>query len=155
MSTIYSVIRAETPEQIQECYNVRIKVFVHEQQIPLELEIDEYDPKCLHWLASALDTSQEQSRLPLGTIRLYRLPNTSIGKLGRLAVDLSARGLGLGRKLVETMEEDAKQSGITFIDVHSQVDKRTFYEKLGYHVVDDEVFVEDGIDHIKMGKSLI
>jgi predicted GNAT family N-acyltransferase len=102
-----------------------------------------------------LDTSQEQSRLPLGTIRLYRLPNTSIGKLGRLAVDLSARGLGLGRKLVETMEEDAKQSGITFIDVHSQVDKRTFYEKLGYHVVDDEVFVEDGIDHIKMGKSLI
>jgi predicted GNAT family N-acyltransferase len=42
MATNYSIVKAETPEQIQECYNVRIKVFVHEQNIPLDLEIDEY-----------------------------------------------------------------------------------------------------------------
>jgi predicted GNAT family N-acyltransferase len=69
-------------------------------------------------------------------------------------VDQSARGLGLGRKLVEALEKDALKLGISFIDCHSQVDKRFFYEKLGYQVTDDNIFVEDGIDHIKMGKSL-
>lgn len=113
-----------------------------------------YDPKCVHWLATALDSPQRRSRLPLGTIRLYHVPNTSIGKLGRLAVDLSARGLGLGRKLVEAMEEEALKLDINFIECHSQLDKRPFYEKLGYHVVDGNIFIEDGIDHIKMGKSL-
>ncbi|KAG2185304.1 hypothetical protein INT44_002094 [Umbelopsis vinacea] len=154
MSTDYSIVKAETPEQIQDCYAVRINVFVHEQNIPLDLEIDEYDPKCYHWLATAANSTQRRSRLPLGTIRLYHVPNTSIGKLGRLAVDLSARGLGLGRKLVEALEKDALTLGITFIDCHSQIDKRPFYEKLGYHVIDGNIFVEDGIDHIKMGKSL-
>ena len=60
-------------------------------------------------VATALDDSQ-QSRQALGTVRLYHIPNSSIGKLGRLAVDLSARGLGLGRRLVEALEEDAKFS---------------------------------------------
>jgi hypothetical protein len=36
------VLRAECSKEIQDCYKVRIKVFVHEQNIPLELEIDEY-----------------------------------------------------------------------------------------------------------------
>lgn len=85
---------------------------------------------------------------------MYRIPNSSIGKLGRLAVDLSARGLGLGRMLVETLENDAKSLNISTIDVHAQVDKRAFYERLGYHVTDETVFIEDGIDHVKMAKIL-
>jgi predicted GNAT family N-acyltransferase len=36
------VSQATSPQDIQSCYHVRIKVFVHEQNIPLELEIDEY-----------------------------------------------------------------------------------------------------------------
>lgn len=71
-----------------------------------------------------------------------------------MAVDTSARGLGLGRKLVEALEKDARSFNITTIDVHAQIDKRAFYERLGYRVVDETVFVEDGIDHVKMGKSL-
>jgi len=55
---------------------------------------------------------------------------------------------------VEAMEEEALKLDITFIECHSQVDKRPFYEKLGYHIVDGNIFVEDGIHHIKMGKSL-
>jgi predicted GNAT family N-acyltransferase len=100
-----------------------------------------------------LDASQ-QSRQALGTVRLYRIPNSSIGKLGRLAVDLSARGLGLGRKLVEALEQHAKTIGMTSIECHAQVVKRSFYEKLGYHVMDETVFVEDGVEHVKMGKLL-
>lgn len=52
------------------------------------------------------------------------------------------------------MEEEALKLDINFIECHSQLDKRPFYEKLGYHVVDGNIFIEDGIDHIKMGKSL-
>ncbi|KAJ2964118.1 hypothetical protein NQZ79_g1044 [Umbelopsis isabellina] len=147
------VTQAINPQDIQSCYDVRIRVFVHEQQIPLELEIDEYDPVCLHWLATALEDSQ-QSRQALGTVRLYPVPNSSIGKLGRLAVDLSARGLGLGRRLVEALEQDAKAKDMTSIECHAQVAKRSFYEKLGYHVMDETVFIEDGVEHVKMGKLL-
>lgn len=96
----------------------------------------------------------QQSRQALGTVRLYQVPNSSIGKLGRLAVDLSARGLGLGRKLVEALEQHAKAKGMTSIEAHAQVVKRAFYENLGYHVIDETVFIEDCVEHMKMGKLL-
>ena len=75
-----------------------------------------------------------------------------MAKLGRLAVLSDARGLSLGKNLVLHMLESVKAQGIKSIVLDAQVDKRGFYEKLGFVVedADKEPYMVDGTPHCKM-----
>ncbi|KAG2215333.1 hypothetical protein INT45_011174 [Circinella minor] len=144
---------ALTDEDKKKCIDVRIKVFVDEQKYPLETETDdEYDPISAHWLATC-QIADTNERVPVGTIRLVPVKNDKqVGKLGRLAVLSDARGLSLGKKLTLTMLEDAKVQGIKSIVLDAQIDKRGFYEKIGFAVedADKEPYLVDGTPHCKM-----
>ena len=72
-------------------------------------------------------------------------------RLRAMAVD--ARTRGIGRLLVERLEEEARSSGVTRIDLHARVTARGFYAKLGY-VEEGEIFTEVTIPHVAMWKSL-
>lgn len=91
--------------------------------------------------------------MPVGTVRLYPVSET-VGKLGRLAVLSDARGLSLGRKLVQAVIQGAIDRGMTSIVLEAQVDKRGFYEKLGFVVEegDEEPYPVDGTPHLRMWK---
>ncbi|RUS23227.1 hypothetical protein BC937DRAFT_90346 [Endogone sp. FLAS-F59071] len=143
--------KAITKDQIQQCYDIRIEVFVHEQNCSLESEIDEYDPVSHHWLA-LLPGNPE---LVVGTIRLYIKPGTNVGKIGRVTVKATLRGLRIGARLMAECERYARESleVVEFV-LNAQQDKAKFYEKLGY-VVDEgiAVFCEEGIPHVRMTKA--
>ncbi|KAI9248053.1 acyl-CoA N-acyltransferase [Phascolomyces articulosus] len=145
--------RALTDEDKQKCIDVRVKVFVDEQKYPLHTETDdEYDAVSDHWLATC-QVADTNERIPIGTIRLVPVKNnTQVGKLGRLAVLSEARGMSLGKKLVLTMLEGAKTQGIKSIVLEAQIEKRGFYEKIGFVVEegDEEPYPVDGTPHIKM-----
>lgn len=106
------------------------------------------------WLAlcdKILDDGTIEPGVPVGTVRLIAESET-VGKLGRLAVISDARGLSLGKKLVQLVIHDAADRGMDSIIIHAQYDKQGFYEKLGFVVEkgDEETFLEDGTPHLRM-----
>lgn len=97
MTSNLKAILCETQEDIDKCIKIRIEVFVDEQGYELDDELDEKDPLSDHILLLRGDD-------PQGTIRYYH----PMGKLGRLGVLQSARGLGAGKLLVEALEDHVK-----------------------------------------------
>ena len=121
---------------------IRLKVFVEEQNVPLELEWDGEDERCEHALAYAPDDT------PIGTGRL--LPD---GRIGRLAVLREWRGQGAGSALLEYFLELARERGFSVVTLHAQTRATAFYARYGFKAHGDE-FMDAGIPHIEMSRVL-
>ena len=134
-------------EQLEQCLAVRMEVFVKEQQVPRDLEVDELDASweaCKHFLL--LDDSK-----PVAAGR-YRLYDEQTAKLQRIAVLSTYRGHGLGRQLIELMEKEISEHNISAIILDAQLSAETFYRKLGYVTESEETFLDAGILHVRMKK---
>ncbi|CAG8468759.1 6146_t:CDS:2 [Cetraspora pellucida] len=141
------IIHVSTTEEKNECHKIRVEIFVKEQHCNPENELDEYDgsPSCHHFLAL-------KSSLPIGTIRIHPYPSpvSTTGKIGRLSVLKPYRNMGVGELLLRTVESFAKSElGFKKCMLHSQIDKKEWYEKRGYTAF-NEIFIEEGIEHCKM-----
>ena len=121
---------------------VRHAVFVVEQQVPAEIELDEFDAVCVH--AVAYDAEGQV----LGTGRL--LPD---GHIGRMAVHRRARGLGVGARLLQALVEAGRAAGHRKLMLNAQTHARGFYEGQGF-VVEGDKFMEAGIEHVAMVRVL-
>ena len=121
---------------------IRHEVFVVEQGVPLDEEVDDMDPLSLHVVA------YDRNGRPVGTGRL--LPN---GHIGRLAVLLAARGSGLGSTLLTRLVDEAEKGGHLEVVLAAQLHARAFYARHGF-IAEGEVFLDAGIDHILMRRVL-
>ena len=121
---------------------VRYEVFVLEQKVPLEMEWDEMDVRCLH--AVALDDDGKA----VGTGRL--LPD---GHIGRMAVRQPARGQGIGAMMLEALVDAARKRGDRQVMLNAQIQAEAFYQRYGF-VREGSVFMEAGIPHIHMRRLL-
>lgn len=121
-----------------ELLEVRREVFVVEQGVPEEIEIDEHDPVSIHFLA------RDAAGVPIGTARL--LPE---GRIGRMAVLALWRRSGVGRALLSAAMETARARGDSRLYLHAQVHSIPFYESLGFSVFGEE-FDEADIPHREM-----
>ncbi|WP_128895054.1 GNAT family N-acetyltransferase [Longirhabdus pacifica] len=144
------IIQVKTEEALNECLHIRKEVFVKEQHVALDLEIDEYDQ-----LGQAHHILLQQGGESVGTGRLISYKDASTAKLQRIAILQSWRGSGKGKVLLVGLEELAKDLGYTAAILDAQCQARTFYEKLGYVAVSEEVFLDANIEHIRMQKSLV
>ena len=124
--------------EISDAAHIRTKVFIEEQQIPAELEFDEYDFQATHIVMYI-------EGVAVGTGRLL-LKSDNKWYIGRIAVLKEYRGKSYGRDLVAEMMRIAKEKGINEAYIHSQVYAIPFYEKLGWKAFGEE-FEEDGIQH--------
>ncbi len=118
---------------------VRTEVFVIEQKVPEEIEVDEFDPVSLHVLASDAETGT-----PVGTARL--LPN---GRIGRVAVLKPWRKSGVGAEMMRFLISEAKKRGDAELMLHAQTWTIGFYETLGF-VAEGPEFDEADIPHRTM-----
>lgn len=124
-----------------DCLSIRYTVFVEEQNVPVELECDEFDATALHFLARVNGT-------PTGTSRIVLDGDT--GEIGRVAVLKQARGTGLGAALIKAcLDELRAMPGVTRAALGAQLDALGFYERLGFSAYGD-VFDDAGIDHRMM-----
>lgn len=121
---------------------VRINVFVKEQKIPLELEIEPADESAFHVLACV-------NNQPVGTGRL--LPD---GQIGRMAVVAEYRNLGIGGHLLKQLVEIAEQQGFAAVFLNAQQSAQSFYQAHGFEIT-GEPFDEVGIPHIRMAKKIM
>jgi predicted GNAT family N-acyltransferase len=121
--------------------NIRYQVFVDEQKVPIELEIDDDDPLAAHILCIV-------DGQPVGTGRILL-----DGHIGRLAVLQANRKQGYGNKILEHLELIAQENELTEVFLNAQVTAIPFYEKRGYMIISD-VFDDAGIPHKTMRKTL-
>lgn len=121
---------------------VRREVFVLEQSVPEDIELDDMDAVSVHAVAFG------ERDTPVGTGRL--LPD---GHIGRMAVRRQARGAGIGGMLLDTLIGEARGLGHRVVALHAQTHARGFYEAHGFRVEGDE-FVEADIPHVLMVREL-
>lgn len=139
-----NVIEVKNQQELEDAYNVRREVFVTEQEVPEELEIDEYEDTSKHVVLY----DQQQ---PVGAGRFRVIDG--IGKAERICVLHSHRKLGAGRLIMNKIEEMAKEEHLHKLKLNAQTHAEPFYLQLGYSTVSD-VFMDAGIPHVTMIKEL-
>lgn len=117
---------------------IRTEVFVMEQQVPKELEIDGLDGDSYHFLASLPDGTH------VGTARLMQS-----GQIGRMAVLQEYRKHGIGRRLLECAIAKAHSLGFGEVFLHAQIHALDFYLRNGFEAYGPE-FDDAGISHRAM-----
>jgi len=144
-----TIIHVENEEQLQKCLDIRKEVFVEEQKVPVELEIDEYDqigPDVHHVLIEL-----EGDYVATGRLIYYK---DNAAKMQRIAVREPYRSKGVGKILLLALEELARELGLTKSVLDAQCHAEGFYAKLGYETISTEPFDDAGIPHVRMVKSL-
>ena len=120
---------------------VRMTVFVEEQRVPAELEMDDRDAGCVH--AIAFDGERA-----VGTGRL--LPD---GHIGRMAVLKAFRGKGVGGEILEALVEAARRRGEREIVLSAQTHALAFYRAHGFEAFGAQ-YEEAGLPHQDMRRVL-
>lgn len=125
---------------------IRTEVFVHEQKVPREIEIDVLDPLARHIVIfNRLD-------IPIATARLVS-HTPGISRIGRMAVTQELRGNNLGTQMLTALLNEARQRGNHQVILNAQCHAQNFYANAGF-VPEGNVFDEAGIAHIQMRKIL-
>ena len=137
---IVRITRAASGDDLRKAFAIRMRVFVREQGVPAEIELDDDDRHAIHLLAFAAGKS-------VGTARVVLRRGGA--KIGRMAVLKSYRGKGVGTKLLQNAIEAAKRKRARRIYLHAQVAVIGFYETAGFRAV-GPLFKEAGIPHRKM-----
>ncbi|TAK37760.1 MAG: GNAT family N-acetyltransferase [Betaproteobacteria bacterium] len=121
---------------------IRFVVFVEEQRVPLAMELDAFDPQCLHALAYAPGGEA------VATGRL--LPDAHIG---RMAVLKAWRGQGVGGAILERLVAAARARGEREVALSAQTHALAFYRRHGFSA-EGETYLDAGIPHQTMRRPL-
>jgi len=120
---------------------IRFTVFVEEQGVPIDIELDGQDVLSVH----ALVFDEEK---PVATGRL--LPD---GHIGRMAVLKDWRRRGIGALMLQSLMQRAKERGYPEVALSAQIQAVPFYRAHGF-VAEGEEYLEAGIRHQAMKRRL-
>ena len=138
------VRRARDAAEVEQALALRERVFCGEQGVELGAERDGLDDEAIQVIAVDRDRV-------LGTCRV--LVERGVGRLGRMAVDPSARRSGVGRAILAGAERAAHAAGADLMRLHAQRYVEDLYAAAGYRPY-GEPFEEEGIAHVAMEKRL-
>lgn len=140
-TSTFKVKTATWPDDHATLKSIRFEVFVDEQKVPFESEVDDNDPLSIHAIAWADGVAAGCGRL---------LPD---GHIGRMAVRKPFRGQGVGAAVLVHLMERARQRGDHEVVLSAQTHAIGFYEKFGFVVENDE-YLDCDIPHRDMRKIL-
>jgi len=135
----FQIKKVETEKELQQVFDIRKKVFIEGQNVPSEIEMDNYDETSEHFITYLNDIS----------IGCARIRQNDYIKLERIAILKEYRNKGYGTKLTKWLINYCKQKKNREIMLHSQLYVVDFYKKFGFKKV-GEIFDEAGIEHVKM-----
>jgi predicted GNAT family N-acyltransferase len=130
--------------QLKDAFTVRSKVFIEEQNVPEEEEMDQYESESIHFVVYG-------GTVAIGAGRLRFVEDYA--KVERVCILKEYRGTGVGKVLMEKMEEVASEKNFHKLVLHSQTHAEKFYSKLGYESYSD-IFMDAGIPHVAMRKGI-
>ena len=141
--TAFSV-RQATDAELEDLFALRVQVFCGEQGVSREAELDGRDGDAIHVVALAAGAV-------VGTCRLLVEGDTA--RLGRMAVAPRWRRRGVGTALLAEAERVATRRAVRHIALHAQLSAQALYARNGYRS-GGERFVEEGMEHVAMDKTL-
>ncbi|MGM7700966.1 GNAT family N-acetyltransferase [Pseudalkalibacillus sp. Hm43] len=130
--------------KMKDAFSIRSTVFIEEQNVPEEEEIDQYEKDCTHFVVYDDST-------PIGAGRIRYVDDYA--KIERVCVLKEYRGTGAGKLLMENMEQEAIQQNVHKFVLHSQTHAEPFYTTIGYQTNSD-IFMDAGIPHVAMEKVI-
>ena len=140
----------KSKEELNLGFALRIEVFVKEQKVPIELELDEKDHS-----ENTIHIGYFNDNKLIGVARLIDLDKDVI-HMGRVVIDKEYRGKGISRKLIIGCETTAKNilKREVIIELSAQIQAEKFYESLGYNRINDKIYLDAGIEHVDMRKII-
>ena len=140
----------KSKEELNLGFALRIEVFVKEQNVPMELEIDEKDNS-----ENTVHIGYFNGDKLIGVARLVDMDKDVI-HIGRVAIDRKYRGRGIGHELIIGCENIAQQilKRKIIIELSAQIQAENFYKSLGYNRVNDTIYLDAGIEHVDMMKEI-
>lgn len=139
-----TAVFAHDDPAFEDALDIRTRVFVDEQDVPMDREVDGKDPDATHFLVSDPD--------PVAVARTREYEDGL--KVERVAVLADARGEGYGHAVMDAVESYASEAGYDRLVLDAQVPVVGFYEARGYEIQDDEPFEDAGIPHRRMAKPV-
>ncbi|HEX5224065.1 MAG TPA: GNAT family N-acetyltransferase [Solirubrobacteraceae bacterium] len=133
-------------EQLEGALDLRVRVFCDEQGVPREDEADPLDAEALHLVALG-DGEHEV----VGTLRVLITGETA--KIGRVAVERERRREGIAVRMLALALERAAELGCTRAVLSAQTRATDVYRRVGF-AVESGVYMEAGIEHVRMGRTL-
>lgn len=143
-----NILKINDDSMLNEALEIRKKVFTDEKLVPIDIEHDKYYETldlCYHFIIVYNDIN-------VGTLRCLNMDDNTV-KLQRFCFLKEYRNLGLGKKTSAFIENFYKKQGIKKITMDAKYQVSGFYEKCGF-IKQSKIFVEAGIEHIKMSKNL-
>ncbi len=138
------IIKVKNDREFELVHDIRREVFIKEQGVPEELEIDDLDKNAIHVLA-LLDGE------PAGCGRLLLYGEEA--KIGRVAVKKVMRRAGIGNGICKLLMTLAVERGVQKLHINAQLSAVEFYTQLGFERV-GKTFMEAGIEHVRMERTL-
>jgi len=139
------IVLIDSPGQLALAHEIRRRVFIEEQRVPEEIELDDDDHHAVHALAMI-----DGKAVGCGRFVAHGAGEV---KIGRMAVFQELRGTGVGREILEFLMNEARRRGFENAVLHAQLTAEGFYLKQGFQPV-GEVFEEAGIAHRAMRRKL-
>lgn len=135
----------ESGQELKEAFMVRKKVFVEEQGISEDIELDSHDDEALHMVV-------KDGERVIGTARvLFSSPN--VAKIERMAILRPFRRKGIGSGIVSFLNEELRNRQMSKVVLHAQHSAIAFYKSCGF-VESGTPFYEAGITHLRMEMEL-
>ena len=134
----------ENQQELEDAFSIRKTVFVEEQNVPLEEEIDQFEDEAVHFVLH-----HDGSAIGAGRFRVV----DGYGKVERICVLKEARKTGAGKSIMNGIETHARDQGLHKLKLSAQTHAIPFYAGLGYEVVSEE-FLDAGIPHKTMIKEI-
>ncbi|TMW68387.1 hypothetical protein Poli38472_005855 [Pythium oligandrum] len=145
------VTRVTTPEELAIAKAIRFEVFIDEQGFDGSIEVDEHDAAETTWHFIGKDVEEDKY---VAVARVLLTPELRKAKVGRVAVLKECRGKNYGAVLMKSVEDAVADQVDTYM-LSSQYERRGFYEKCGYKRMDDEIYLDEGVEHCMMIKKVV
>lgn len=136
--------KATTQYEFFSLMQIRVKVFMCEQNVDPAIEVDDEDKNCDHYIVTAGDTIVATCRV---------LHHDDVWHLGRIAVLKEYRKKQFGTHLIKHIIALAQRNNVKKLELGAQLHALPFYENLGFCSI-GEVFMEANIAHRKMEMCL-
>jgi predicted GNAT family N-acyltransferase len=129
----------------QAAFDLRLDVFVREQGVPEDMELDAYDETAHHLLA------RDEHLNVIATLRIVVQGHQA--KIGRVAVAAAYRHHGIGTFMMSQALDHCRLLHLARVTLDSQRDAVPFYERLGF-ACEGDIFMDAGIPHFRMNRTL-
>lgn len=144
---LYQLKQPESEAEFKHYYHLRWQLLRARWQQPEGSEVDAIEKQCFHIMAV------DEKNIVIGVARL-QFNSSEEAQIRYMAVQPACERQGIGRALIEALEQRAKKSSHKNIVLHAREPAVGFYEKLGYKVIEKSYLLFGEIQHFRMSKSL-